>query len=70
MSVPTQGEAFSKLLHHLGEAQSQAAMCAHLTRAQSSSSKDKALADGWIAISEMLKRMQYQVTQIAKGHLQ
>ena len=70
MSVPSQGEAFSLLLHHLAESQNQAAMLAHLTRAMSSSPKDRALADGWISVSELLKRLQYQVTAIAKGKLQ
>lgn len=70
VSVPTTGEAFAKLLHHMGEAQNQAAMLAHLHRAQANTGKDRALADGWIAVSEMLKRQIYQVTEIAKGHLQ
>lgn len=70
MSVPTQGESFSKLLHHLGESQSQAAILAHLARAHANTGKDRALADGWIAVSEMLKRIQYQITKIAQGHLQ
>lgn len=70
MSVPTAGEAFAKLIHHMDEAQSQAALLAHLHRAQANSGKDRALADGWIAISEMLKRQRYQMTEIAKGHIQ
>lgn len=68
MSVPTQSEEFSKLLHHLAECQSTAAMLAHLTRAQGSR-KDSAVADGWISVSELLKRLQYQVTLIAQGKL-
>ena len=68
-SVPTIGETFSKLIHHLREAQDAAAMLGHLTRAQGSR-KDHALADGWIAVQEMLKRLVYQVTEIAKGKLQ
>lgn len=69
MSVPTQGEEFSKLLHHLRSAQDTCAMLAHLTRAQGSR-KDNALADGWISVGELLKRVIFQVTKIAQGKLQ
>lgn len=69
MSVPTQGEQFAKLLEHLRQAQDDSAMLAHLTRAQGGR-KDHAIADGWIAVSELLKRMQYQVTKLAQGKLQ
>ena len=69
-SVPTMGEQFAKFLHHMGEAQSCAAMLAHLYRAQANDGKSRALADGWISISEMLKRQIFQVTKIAQGKLQ
>lgn len=68
-TVPTQGEEFSKFLHHLRTAQDSAYMLAHLTRAQGGQ-KDHALADGWIAVGELLKRMVWQVTELAKGKLQ
>lgn len=70
MSVPTQGEVFARLCERLRLAQEDSATLAHLTRSMSDSAKDKALADGWIAVSELLKRMQYQVTKIGQGHLQ
>lgn len=70
MSVPTHGEQFAKLLEHLRQAQDDSAMLAHLTRAQSNKGKDRAVADGWIAVEELLKRMVYQVTQLAQGKLQ
>jgi hypothetical protein len=70
MSVPTHGEQFAKLLEHLRSAQDDSAMLAHLTRAQSSSKKDMAVADGWIAVQELLKRMVFQVTKLAQGKLQ
>lgn len=69
MNVPTQGETFAKLLDHLRSAQDDAAMLAHLTRAQDTS-KDRAIADGWISVEELLKRIVHQVTKIAQGHLQ
>lgn len=70
MGVPTQGEAFSKLLYHLDEMMNCAATIAHLTRAQSNAGKDRALADGWIAVGEMLKRMRFQLVEMAKGKMQ
>lgn len=69
VSVPTQGEIFARFIDRLKECQSDAAMMAHLTRAMGGS-RDGALADGWIAVSELLKRQIYQYTQLAKGHLQ
>jgi hypothetical protein len=69
MTVPTQGEEFSKMLHHLDEAQSSMYKIAHLTRAQDTA-KDRALADGWIAMGEMMKRVRWSITELAKGKLQ
>lgn len=70
VTVPTQGESFSKLLHHLDSAADQVAMLAHLTRAQSNLGKDRALADGWIAVGELMKRLRHQLVELAKGHIQ
>ena len=69
-SVPTQGEAFSKLIYHLDEMANQAATLAHLTRAQANTGKDRAMAEGWIAVTEMMKRMRFQITKLAQGKLQ
>jgi len=66
MTVPTQGEEFTKLLDNLRKAQDNSAMLAHLTRAQGGR-KDKAIADGWISVSELLKRIIFQVTKLAQG---
>ncbi len=70
MSVPTHGEAYSKLIYHLDEVMNQAAILAHLTRAQANTGKDRAMADGWIAVVEMFKRIRYSVTKLAQGKLQ
>lgn len=70
MQVPTQGEAFSKLIFHFDEAMNQVAMLAHLARAQSNAGKDRALADGWLAVGELMKRQRWQLTELAKGHIQ
>lgn len=69
-TVPTQGEEFAKLHHHIISAQESAARLAHLTRSMGSGSKDRAIADGWIAVSELFKRLNYQVTALAQGKLQ
>lgn len=69
-SVPTSGEEFSKFIHHISEAQSTAYMLAHLARAQANNGKDRALADGWYSVGELLKRLNWQVTELAKGKLQ
>jgi len=62
--VPTRGEAFSKLLYHVREAQDQAAVLAHLHNTEGV--KDKALAKGWLKVSEMLKRFVDVVIEIAQ----
>lgn len=69
VSTPTQGEEFAKLLDLMHKSQDSCYMLSHLTRAQGSS-KDIAIADGWMAIGEMYKRLIWQVTQLAQGHLQ
>lgn len=63
MSVPTQGETFSKLMEHLRLAQEDAAMLAHLANAND----DRLKAMGWLAVSEQLKKAQHGVTQLATG---
>ena len=65
MSVPTHGEQFAKLLEHLRSAQDGSAMLAHLTRAQSSSKKDMAVADGWIAVQELLSSQESESMSVA-----
>jgi hypothetical protein len=69
VTVPTQGESFAIFIEHLRKAQEQAAMLAHLYRAEGSA-KDQLLAQGWLGISELIKRMIHQTTELAKGKLQ
>lgn len=61
--VPTKGEAFAKLVHHLREAQEQAAVIGHLH--SENDKMDRLLAKGWLGISEMLKMLTHNVTQMA-----
>ena len=67
--VPTRGDCFAKLIHHLREAQDQAAMMAHLTNTEGGQ-MDRLLAKGWLGIEELLKRMVHQVTNLARNKLQ
>lgn len=68
MSVPTVQEEYAKLLEYLVKSQESCAMIAHLTRAQGSK-KDDVLATGWLGISELLKRIQTQITKLAMGRM-
>lgn len=65
MSVPTQGEEYAKLMENLRHAQENCAMLAHLTR-----DEDRLRAQGWLGISELIKRMLIQVTKLAMRKLQ
>jgi len=67
--VVTRGEAYSKLLHHLREAQDQANVMAHLHNTEGND-MDKLLAKGWLGMGELLNRMCWQVTELAKNKLQ
>jgi hypothetical protein len=54
----------------MDEMMNQTSILAHLTRAQSNEGKSRAIADGWIAVGEMMKRMRWQIVEMAKGKLQ
>lgn len=68
--MPTVGLVYARLHERLIGCQEDTAMISHLIRAQGSGSKDMALADGWQALSEMFKRVEYQVTMLATKRLQ
>ena len=67
--VPTRGEAYSKLMHHLHEAVDQAAVLSHLHNTEDSP-MDKVMAKGWLGISELLLRMIAQITKLAMAKFQ
>lgn len=67
-SVPTRGESYSKLIEYLRKGQEEAAVLAHLHRDDSRTGR--AMAMGWLAVSEGLKLMQKQVTDLARRGLQ
>jgi len=66
MGVPTQGECFEQLHHHLIKAQEFSAMLSHLAGLND----DKRIAMGWYAISENFKHQILVVTQLAQGKMQ
>ena len=72
MTIPSRGEVYARLIHHLGEAQSCAATISHLHSLQMdglNSVVEAGHAKAWMIISEQLKRFSAQVTDIAKGGL-
>lgn len=78
MTVPTRSEAFTRLIEALRTAQEQAAIIAHLHNANvaeglvgsGSSSKERALALSWLAVSEFMKMIQDKVISLAQGRMQ
>jgi hypothetical protein len=65
MSIPTKGEQFSILIEHLRKGQEACSMLAHLHRDDS-----KLIAQGWLAVGEMLKKTIHNVTTLATRGLQ
>lgn len=70
MSTPTHGEVFAKLIEDIAHAQEGASMLAHLARATDGSAKSIAIADGWLSVSELFKRVNFQVIKLGQGKLQ
>ena len=65
MSIPLEGDEFSKLIEHLRKAQESCAMLAHLA----GSNDRKLVSNGWLQVSEGLKKMQRVVIAIASGKM-
>jgi hypothetical protein len=64
--MPTKGLEFSQMIDALRQAQEHAIMLSHLT-----ADEDKLVAQGWLAVSEMLKLTVINVTKLAtKGRFQ
>lgn len=66
--VATRGEAYAKLMHHIREAQEQAAVMAHLHNTEGND-MDKLLAQGWLGVSELFKMIAERVTKMAMKRL-
>jgi len=66
--LPTRGLTYAKLLENLRECQELTAMMAHLVKAEGTVA-DEALGNGWIVISELLKRLTDKVTAMTMHKL-
>ena len=67
--IPTRGDAFTKLIHHLNEAADQAALLSHLHSTEDSE-MDKLTAKGWLGVHELLLRTRTQITKLAMNKFQ
>lgn len=67
--VPTTGETYSKLLHHLRECQELCAVMGHLLNTEDSH-MDGLLAKGWLGMSELMGEITKKVTALAMRKLQ
>ena len=67
--VVTRGEAYTKLLYHMREAQELCAVMAHLHNTESNQ-MDSLLAKGWLGMEQLVKRMCDQLTNLAMKKLQ
>ena len=70
MGVPSKSDEYMKLIEHLRYAQEAAAMLKHLNAAEGDG-PGLVIAQGWMHVSEALKKMVHSVTLLAtKGILQ
>jgi hypothetical protein len=67
-SVPTRSETYLRLMNSIRECQDAAAVMSHLHNTEDTL-KDKALARGWLAVSEMFKIIQGRIIELAQGKL-
>ena len=67
--IPTRGDAFTKLIHHLNEAADQAALLSHLHSTEDSE-MDKLTAKGWLGVHELLLRTRTQITKLEMNKFQ
>lgn len=65
----TRGEAYTKLMYHIEEAQNMAAVLAHLHNTEDSE-MDKLSAKGWLGISELMRMMRWKITSMAANKFQ
>lgn len=64
MSIPTTGECYSRLMEYIRKAQEESAMMAHLVR-----DDDHELAKMWLKVSDNFRKLQFSMTELAKGRL-
>ncbi len=66
MGVPSTGELFTKLIHHIREAQNCALMISHIEKANDEDVKAK----GWSAVGAMLGGVTEKITSLAARRFQ
>lgn len=64
----TRGETYSKLLHHLSEAEDCMQVMGHLHQTEDTD-KDRLLAHGWRGMAELIQRLRTQITKLAMGQI-
>ena len=65
----TRSDTFAQLNESLIRCQELCAIMAHLHNTETSH-KDELMSHGWLGMSELFKRMQHTVIEMAKGKLQ
>ena len=65
----TRGETTTKIIDLVDQLIDQCAVMAHLHNTEGND-MDKLLAKGWLGIVELIRRLRYQLVEMAKGKLQ
>ena len=65
----TRGETLAKLNETLIEAEELAALLSHLHNTENNDA-DKLMAKGWLGVSGLMRKVRFQVIELAKGKLQ
>ncbi len=66
--VVTRGEVYAELCEHLIRVQELMAVMGHLHNTEDNH-MDKLLAQGWLGMSELIKRVNHGVAELARGRL-
>lgn len=67
--LPTTALMYEQMMEHLRQVQENALMISHLIHTEDAI-KDKALANGWMAIAELMRGVQHRITLMAQGRVQ
>jgi len=63
----TRGETYAKIIEQMKELRSNFAVMAHLHNTEGD--KDALIAKGWLAMEELMHRIEHQVTKLAMSKL-
>lgn len=66
--LPTRGITYAQIMEKLRELQELYAMMAHLCQTEDSD-MDKLLAKGWLALEQLTRATQVQVTRLAQNRI-